>query len=981
MVADRIAVLRLAMSEPSPLFCTIVAKNYLARARVLARGLREHHPTSAFEVLVVDRSDDLFDPAREAFRTRFLEDLELPRPREMAFRYGVVELCTAVKPFFLRQLLNEGHERVVYLDPDVQVMGPLTAAVQALRPDSLVLTPHLLSPSRGAMWERDVLLAGSYNLGFVALHGGPQTRRLLDWWAERCSTLCIEDPARGLYVDQRWMDLAPGFVSCTTVLRHPGYNVGRWNLGERRLTGPVEAPRVEEEPLVFVHWSGLDPARPSRLSGFGEGKPVNEEPLRTLMRRYARDLRECGQEACALWTYSHGRLSDGGAISPALRELFREQPAGRFADPFDAAARDGFVAWARGRRSGRTHRARLGLGSESRRVRWRRLADRAALRFPGVVGSSIGRLAELAGRFARPAAGEAGALMTRVSRLFDTRRDLRAAFPQAFVEAHDGPRFVATLAEVRGKGGLTADETSALRALVASRPGERVADLYRARPDVMRAFPRGLDPSGDAPFLAWLRHSGRLEYGITEDEVLWFARGRRQHVCLRLQALYRRRPEWQRAHPDAFTRHGRQAFLEFVRGTAPPWAAPALGTLDTLCLPEEAEPSSGDESGGERVARPALVVGWHDAPTGMGELVRATRRALVAVAHPTAPAGVREQPSTTPAAGATSNRAPIAILHLNAFEAPTVSSRFPALLRERPLVGYCTWELGAAPAGWENASRAFDEVWTLSTFSASALAPACPAPVLVFPPCLKPPQAPRLGRSDFGLADDEFVVLFAFDMQSEMERKNPLGLVRAFRSAFRPGDKARLVLKVTSARERLPEMRRLADATSDLPVTLMETALDRDSMSDLMRTCDVYASLHRSEGFGLTLAEAMSLGRPVVATHYSGNLDFMSPWNSFPVTWTKAEVAQDAGPYRRGEVWAEPDVEAAAALLRYVRANRDGAQVVAERGRADVESLLSPRAIGAAMADRLRRLGAAPPTVSPATSASAHERGRVQPPH
>jgi glycosyltransferase involved in cell wall biosynthesis len=365
----------------------------------------------------------------------------------------------------------------------------------------------------------------------------------------------------------------------------------------------------------------------------------------------------------------------------------------------------------------------------------------------------------------------------------------------------------------------------------------------------------------------------------------------------------------------------------------------------------------------------------------MGELVRATRRALVAVAHPTAAAGVRERAHTDPAAGTTSNRAPIAILHLNAFEAPTVSSRFPALLRERPLVGYCTWELGDAPAGWEKASRAFDEVWTLSTFSASALAPSCPVPVLVFPPCLKPPPPQLRGRSDFGLADDEFVVLFAFDLPSEMERKNPLGLVRAFRSAFRGSDNARLVLKVRSARERLPEMRRLADATADLPVTLIESALDGQAMSDLMRACDVYASLHRSEGFGLTLAEAMSLGRPVVATHYSGNLDFMSPWNSFPVTWTRGEVAQDAGPYRRGEMWAEPDVEAAAALLRYVRANREGAQVVAERGRADVESRLSPGVIGAAMAERLRRLGAAPPIGSPTTPASVDERGRVESPH
>ena len=139
-------------------------------------------------------------------------------------------------------------------------------------------------------------------------------------------------------------------------------------------------------------------------------------------------------------------------------------------------------------------------------------------------------------------------------------------------------------------------------------------------------------------------------------------------------------------------------------------------------------------------------------------------------------------------------------------------------------------------------------------------------------------------------------------------------------------------------------------------MTILESTLERGALHDLVRACDVYASLHRSEGFGLALAEAMSLARPVVATHYSGNVDFMSPWNSFPVPWTEGEVARDAGPYRRGETWAEPDVEAAAALLRRVFEDREGARAVAERGRTDVLARLSPAAIGSAMAGRLRRL-------------------------
>ena len=397
MLADRIAALRPPMSKPAPLFCTIVAKNYLARARVLARSLHTHHPESRLEVLVVDAALGLFDPAREEFRVRFLEELALPNPREMAFRYDLVELCTAVKPFFLRRLLDEGHDCVVYLDPDVQVLAPLREALEGLPPDGLVLTPHLIAPARSAHWERGVLLTGAYNLGFLALREGRSTRGLVDWWANRCLTHCLDDPERGLYLDQRWMDLAPGFVALTHVLRHPGYNVGRWNLEERPLTGPPEAPRVCGEPLVFMHWSGLDPSRPDRLARFDHDAAVDKEPLATLMGCYVGALRECGQDACALWTYSHGRLSDGRAITPALRAFFREQPKGRFQDPFDAGARDGFVAWARRAQPRGALRAAFGLGSPARRLRWQRLADRAVLRFPGPVGSVVARISAVVG--------------------------------------------------------------------------------------------------------------------------------------------------------------------------------------------------------------------------------------------------------------------------------------------------------------------------------------------------------------------------------------------------------------------------------------------------------------------------------------------------------------------------------------------------------------------------------------------------------
>jgi glycosyltransferase involved in cell wall biosynthesis len=282
---------------------------------------------------------------------------------------------------------------------------------------------------------------------------------------------------------------------------------------------------------------------------------------------------------------------------------------------------------------------------------------------------------------------------------------------------------------------------------------------------------------------------------------------------------------------------------------------------------------------------------------------------------------------------------------------------------ESVAIGYCTWELETPPRAWAGTARAFDEVWTLSHFSARALAPTSPVPVQVMWPAI--PEAaeavPEVGTGRALLpADEAFTVLFVFDLWSRMERKNPLGLVEAFERAFCGDAGARLVIKAGGARQHPDELRRLREAAAGRRVLLLEEDLSRDEVLALMRACDVYASLHRAEGFGLTIAEAMALGKPVVATHYSGNTDFMTPWNSFPVPYRLVELPADDHVYPRGSVWAEPDLDAAASALRDIRRDPERARVVAERGRADVRAKLSAEACGRRMLTRLRSLARSP---------------------
>ena len=164
------------------------------------------------------------------------------------------------------------------------------------------------------------------------------------------------------------------------------------------------------------------------------------------------------------------------------------------------------------------------------------------------------------------------------------------------------------------------------------------------------------------------------------------------------------------------------------------------------------------------------------------------------------------------------------------------------------------------------------------------------------------------------------------------------------------------MIKTSNGDLRRDDWKRLAQAAEGMPVTLFDRYLSRADVLALIRACDAYVSLHRAEGFGYTMAEAMAQARPVIATHYSGNADFMTPWNSFPVPYRLVELDRAHGRYAQGQVWADPDLDAAAELMRAVAGNRERAAEVARRGQEDVTRQLSAEACGARVVARLRTL-------------------------
>ena len=774
--------------------CTIIARNYLAHARVLAASFAEHHPDGRFTVMVIDGLDGFADAAAEPFEVMTPDDLDLDFPL-MATRYDVLELSTAVKPWLMRRLL-EDDDHIVYLDPDIQLFSPLEDVAALARLHGVLLTPHITTPmprDGKRPTEQDILMAGTYNLGFLALGAGEATDGLLDWWEERLEHDCIVDPTRGFFVDQRWMDFIPGLVPDTHLLRDTGYNVAYWNLHGRTLSkSDAGGYLVDGGPLRFMHFSGYDPLRPERLSKHQTRVDLRDPVLRELADDYGRRLLAAGYETTVGWPYGYATSASGIPLTKVLRRAHSEAVTdGRLSvEPFDPRGEQEFFAW---------------------------LAE------PAAVGGALG--------------------ITR------------------YMEV-----------------------------------------VYADRPDLQRAYPD-------------------IANGDAAGMIGWF------------------------------------------QVEAPKTLIPPPGTVPAPVAADAAIPS---ETLGVN------VVGYLRSEHGVGEVARQAVRALQAGGVPVMPIGevatASRQGHDFAHHGLDDARHPINLLCVNADQTPALAERAGAgFFEDRHTIGWWWWEVEQFPSEWLGAFDHVDEVWAGSRFVAETLARISPVPVVHVPMPVELPPGIVADRAGLGLPDG-FLFLFSFDYNSVFARKNPLGAVAAFVRAFpepRPGGPT-LVLKSINGESHPAERDRLTAAVADRPdIVLREDYLDVADKNALMASCDCYVSLHRSEGFGITIAEAMLLERPVIATDYSGSEDLLADDRAWPIGYARVPIGPGAAPYPAGAEWAEPDVEAAARAMVEAVADPLAAAESGRRAAAYVREHHSARAAGTAMRERLtlvmERRAARPP--------------------
>ncbi len=825
--------------------CTIVSKNYLASARALAESLRRQAPGVDVFVLLVDRVDGYFDPAHEPFT--LIEAEQLPNIvnwPHLSFKYTILELNTAVKPYFLEHLFDRyGYEKVIYFDPDIYLFAPLTRIWELLDEHSAVVTPHLTEPiaDERRPSETDILRSGAYNLGFIALADTPTTRQFLSWWQKRLYDYCRSDMANGYFTDQKWVDLAPGMFGGFFLLRDPQYNVAYWNFHSRAREvawGGEDKVTLANEPLCFFHYSGFNPERPKTLSKYQNRFSMANFPnMEPLFAFYADALLRSGYGTVKNWPYAYAAFDNGTLISNDLRALYHglsPEKMRSFGNPFESQGENPFLPWAN------------------------------SLQNPDSVWWDVYR----------------------------KRDDVRALIPDAQGRNRQSfYRWIVLYGMAGNSDALLPPEIS---------------------PQMARAIRRDADPN--APL--WRRGIRKMK-------------GRVARVRSRL--------------------------LEAAAG--------ALAEGGARATPRRS--ASGTVGKAHKINRPfgVNVAGYLAGEFGVAEAARGLVHALGAANVPYALNNIVEHTQRhedeTFGAFRADNPYAINLLNVNADVVPTVREHLgAAYFPGRYNIGAWYWELSRFPEKWSNRFDGFDELWVASAFCLEAIGKASPVPVvkITSPIHITPGAVPPPSRARFDLPEDAFAFVFSFDYDSVFERKNPLGVIAAFREAFGDSREAVLVLKSLNAHrcpERVADLRQRA---SGLKVRFLDEHLSRAETLCLLATGDCFVSLHRSEGLGLGMAEAMYLGKPVIATAYSGNLDFMTVNNSYLVEYRLVELAQDYGSYERGNVWAEPDLLHAATQMRRVFTDRAAAAEMGRRASEDIKTRMSPAVAGREVRERLEQI-------------------------
>jgi glycosyltransferase involved in cell wall biosynthesis len=299
------------------------------------------------------------------------------------------------------------------------------------------------------------------------------------------------------------------------------------------------------------------------------------------------------------------------------------------------------------------------------------------------------------------------------------------------------------------------------------------------------------------------------------------------------------------------------------------------------------------------------------------------------------------------------------VFHINAEQMMEIYAHYGnGIFQNKYNIGFWHWELPDFPDEWLESFNLVNEIWAPSSFVVDSISMKSPVPVVKIPHGIEVSITTLRTRAFFNLPENTFLFLTMYDINSYQQRKNPQGSITAFKLAFDPNDlSVGLVIKVNTFKSDTNELKLVYDIIQDYKnIYVIKETLSRDETNALINVTDCYISLHRSEGFGLGLAEAMYLGKPAIGTNWSSNTDFMSNTNSCLVNYNLINVGRDQGPYKAYQQWADPDVEHASFFMKKLARDTDYYKIIAKNGERDIKQNFSPIVVGEKIKKRLKYL-------------------------
>lgn len=823
---------------------TIVSNNYLHYANTLFDSVREHCPNADLALGLCDKlTDGTHCPGADIIE---MQSLNIPHISRFIYQYTILELNTAIKPYVIEELMNRGYDAVIYIDPDIKLFSTIDPMLKLLEQHNVVLTPHLtnLLDDGKLPNELGILQAGSYNLGYVGLANSHETKKLVKWWQEKLYKECVVDISRGLFVDQKWMDMVPSIFDGVYICRDEGWNVAYWNLNHRDIEEVAKGQfEVNGRPLMFFHFSGYSIEATTLSKHQNRFKKTDKGPaLQKLCKIYDSCLTENGIGKYKNLDYAFSQFADGVNVPDAARKIIKDEA---FFDEVD----------------------------------------------------------------------------------FFNSADMRLVhdFLNKKVKSHSRKTSISLVTHA----------------------------LWKSRMDLRDAFPDVLG-NDSMPFIEWLLAAAQKEANFSEIYLEQLENELYEYKKLNSQLNQTVKK------PTIFSSLMQKAWNN--RELIPLPIRLKLGaSLATWAFNK----AYSNNSAVKGVKYGLNLIGYMHAESGVGEAARSSHRGAQNARVPVSIIDYRVGNLSRMSEKVGSkidneSKYSINLIHVNADQAKVVrDSLGNEYFSGKYNIGYWYWELPEFPSMFEFAFEQVDEIWVATTYILNAVAAKTTKPVKLIPPNVQVEASDQFELEQYGIGAEDFVFFHMSDVLSMPERKNPLGVVKAFRKAFvsNPDKQVKLLLKVSNLAHQ-PELETQinAEIEEDSRIIIVNGYLDRDKLNNLMGSIDCYVSLHRAEGFGLPIAEAMCLGKPVIATMWSGNADFMNAENSLPIKFELIKLEKTIGPYEKGQVWAEPCLDDAAEKMYHLVGNSELQESIGEAAKLTICQHFSPESSGQAIKARIDEL-------------------------